>query len=116
GTDRMARTAQTSRLSFAVSLGCVLLALATSAWPRVASAQTSFPTIPLWAYPGAYHSDAAGDTVTPRARTISLRWMRDPAAEHRREFGGYRIYRVTGSADTARMVLIRRFSVQFSQS
>jgi hypothetical protein len=70
----------------------------------------------VWAYPGAYHPGVAGDTVEARERTISLRWMRDPAAEARREFGGYRIYRVTGAADTSNMVLLRRFSVQATDS
>jgi hypothetical protein len=102
------------RTAFLAVLGGLILVLAVSARPDVASAQAGFPTIPVWAYPGAYHPDAAGDTIQERSRTISLRWMRDPVAEARPDFGGYRIYRVTNEPDTSRMVLIRRFSVQFS--
>jgi hypothetical protein len=80
-----------------------------------ARAQAGFPSIPVWAYPGAFQ-DVPGDTIGIRPRTVTLRWLRDPAAEARPDFGGYRIYRVVGSADTARMVLLRRYSVQSTDS
>ena len=107
-----------SRLSFPAAVSACSVALALLAWvrPDAGHAQTGFPSISLWAYPGAYHAGVGADTVTARPRTISLRWMRDPAAEARPDFGGYRIYRVTGSADTSRMVLLRRFSVQSQDS
>jgi len=110
----MTWNAATLRTSLISVLGSLALVLVTSARPEVASAQAGFPKIPVWAYPGAYHPDAAGDTVREQPRTISLRWMRDPAAEARPDFGGYRIYRVTNDPDTSRMVLLRRFSVQHS--
>lgn len=85
-----------------------------------------FPRIPLCAFSGAYRDSTllfpkrclgsfAGpqpDSVLDRARTITVRFRRDRRAEARRDFGGYRIYRVTGTPDTSRMVLIRRYSRQ----
>lgn len=94
------------------TLWSLLLATATL-FPAAAFAQ--FPDIPVWSYPGAYHASAT-DTITERARTITVRWMRDPAAEARNDFGGYRIYRVFNSPDSARMTLIRRFSKQPADS
>jgi hypothetical protein len=52
------------------------------------------------------------DSITPRARTITVRFLRDRTAEARRDFGGYRIYRVTNLPDTSKMVLLRRYSRQ----
>jgi len=98
-------------LSSIVVLACAL--------PAGARAQSGFPSIPLWAYPGAYHAAGTGpaDTVTARSRAVTLRFLRDPAAEARADFGGYRIYRITnavvgGLPDTSRAVLLRRFSKQ----
>jgi hypothetical protein len=53
------------------------------------------------------------DSLTSRARAVTVRFLRDRRAEARGDFGGYRIYRVTNAPDTTRMVLIRRFSRQF---
>jgi hypothetical protein len=108
--------------SAAVTLGRVavlLLALAVAAGVRPAAAQTGFPNIPVWSYPGAWHPDARGDTIEARPRTISVRWLRDPVAEARPDFAGYRIYRGTniGSiCDTTSMMLLRRFSKQVGDS
>ncbi len=106
----------------AVLASLSLLALA-GALPGGARAQSGFPSIPLWAYPGAYDPNAAvaKDSVTSRSRTVTMRFVRDPAAEARSDFGGYRIYRITnavanGMPDTSKAVLIRRFSVQLSDS
>ena len=85
------------------------LALAASAGPGQARAQ-DFPSLPLWSYSGAYRGPGA-DSVVSRARTTTVRWLRDPVAEARPDFGGYRIYRVFNSPDTSRLVLIRRFSL-----
>lgn len=86
------------------------LALAAVAGAGVSSAHAqSFPDIPSWVFSGA--PQAGPDSVADRSRTVTLRWMRDPAAEARPDFGGYRIYRVTSSPDTSRLVLVRRFSV-----
>jgi hypothetical protein len=93
----------------------VMGALMLSLVPAAALAQAGFPSIPLWAYPGAYQG-GPGDTIVARPRTTTLRWMRDPAAEARPDFGGYRIYRVVGRRDTSNMVLIRRFSLQRGDS
>jgi hypothetical protein len=89
------------------------LVLGIGASPMRALAQ-GFPEIALWAYPGAYQ--AGSDSIREQSRTITLRWMRDPEAEARPDFGGYRIYRVFNSPDTSRMALIRRFSKQFGDS
>jgi len=78
--------------------------------PATAFAQSGFPDIPVWSYPGAYQ--AGPDSIAERGRTITVRWLRDPAAEQRRDFGGYRIYRVQNSPDSSQMTLLRRFSVQ----
>ncbi len=98
--------------AIALGLALVLATSATSVLP--ARAQGGFPDIRLWGYPGAYQ--AKPDSIREQARTIAVRWMRDPAAEARPDFGGYRIYRVFNSPDTARMVLIRRFSVNQGDS
>ena len=76
-----------------------------------------YPDIALWAYPGGFRSGGArADSIVSRPRTITLRWMRDPLMESRADFGGYRIYRVFYSPDTSRFELIRRFSVNASDS
>jgi hypothetical protein len=82
---------------------------------RLEYAQMHWPDIAMWAYPGLYEP-AAADTIRERARTITVRWARDPVMEARDDFGGYRIYRVYGAPDTARLQLVRRFSVQTADS
>lgn len=105
-----------ARLGSAVRFLC-LLALGAAALPAVASAQApSFPDIAVWAYPGVYQAGGGADSVTARARSITVRFMRDPAAEARSDFGGYRLYRVQNAPDTSRMVLLRRFSKQKNDS
>ena len=91
-----------------------LALVAGAATMTVAEAQSAFPDIALWSFPGAYQ--AGPDSILERPRTITLRWVRDPAAEARPDFGGYRIYRVINAPDTARMVLIRRFSLNIGDS
>lgn len=85
-----------------------------------------FPAIPLCIYPGAWQDSTllrsfrcAGsfrgpqpDSLREQPRTLTVRFWRDRRAEARTDFGGYRIYRVTNSPDSTRMVLIRRFSRQ----
>ena len=82
--------------------------------PTIASAQSGFPDIPVWSYPGAYQ--AGPDSIAERGRTVTVRWLRDPAAEARKDFGGYRIYRVLNAPDSSHMTLVRRFSVQQGDS
>lgn len=94
-----------------------LLALAAVVpGPRNASAQSDFPNIPAWSFAGAWHPGAGSDTIESRPRTLTLRWLRDPAAEARPDFGGYRIYRATSFGDTSSMLLLRRYSKQFADS
>jgi len=88
-----------------------------------------FPHIPVCVYSGAWQDSSLieptrcvgsfgaplADSLQLRPRTLTLRFRRDRQVEMRPDFGGYRIYRVqnyTGPADTSRMVLIRRFSLQ----
>lgn len=84
-----------------------------------------FPQIPVWAMSDAFNDGSqanprrcVGSLTTPddslihRPRTVSVRFLRDRRAEARPTFGGYRIYRVTVTPDTTRMMLIRRFSRQ----
>ena len=76
----------------------------------------TYPDLNLWAYPGAYRATAGADSIVNRARTLTLRWVRDPVMEQRSDFGGYRIYRVFNDPDTTRMQLVRRFSVNGNDS
>ncbi len=112
-------------------LAGVALALALGA-ARPAAAQLAFPKIDLWATPGAWQDSTLlfprrclgvfkaplRDSIREQARAVTLRWHRDRLAELRKDFGGYRIYRVTtkvdpvsGKPDSSSMVLLRRYSV-----
>ncbi len=97
-------------------VAALVLALVLAAGARPAAAQSDYPSFPVWSYPGAWHPGVGSDTVTARPRTLSVRWLRDPVAEARPEFGGYRIYRATNFGDTTTMVLVRRFSKQVGDS
>lgn len=94
------------------ALAMVLAAAGTAP----AAAQSDFPNIPVWSYPGAWRPGAGADTVVLRPRTITVRFLRDPVAEARPDFAGYRIYRATSVGDTTGMMLMRRFSKQFGDS
>jgi len=95
----------------------LLAVLATAVGVGPAAAQGgAFPDVAIWSYPGAWHPAANGDTIAERPRTLTVRWMRDPAAEARPDFGGYRIYRATNFGDTTNMVLLRRYSKQVRDS
>lgn len=88
-----------------------LALLAGAAVAPGARAQTSaFPRIATWSFAGGF-CEGCPDSIVERPRTVTLRFLRDRRGEARRDFGGYRIYRVTLNPDTTRMVLIRRFSV-----
>lgn len=89
-----------------------LLLVTATLIPSAAFAQ--FPKVPIWGYPGAWQAGA--DSIAERGRTITVRWLRDPAAEARNDFGGYRIYRVFNNPDSTRMTLIRRYSKQAGDS
>ena len=93
-------------------IGPLVLALALGPAARPAVASSDYPNIPAWSFSGAWRPDAGGDTIVARPRTVTVRWLRDPEAEARPSFGGYRLYRATSSGDTTAMVLLRRFSKQ----
>lgn len=101
---------RTSRPAGILALALALLAGSGSG----ATAQSNFPDVPVWSYPGAFQ--AGSDSIREQARTATLRFLRDPVTEARPDFGGYRIYRVTNTPDTSRMVLIRRYSKQAGDS
>ena len=94
----------------------LVLVLTSCAAVGPAAAQSDYPNIPSWSFTGAWRPDAGGDTIVARSRTLTLRWLRDPIAEARPDFAGYRIYRATSFGDTSAMVLIRRFSKQVGDS
>ena len=103
-----------------------LLALVLSAGPGVVHAQqpTAFPAIKAWVHQGVwqdsthiysfapvgYFQGPLEDSVGARSRTLTLRWLRDRVAESRPDFGGYRIYRMVNAPDSAKAVLLRRYS------
>ncbi len=96
----------------------------------VARAQVGFPRIPVWAMPGAWQDSTLlfprrcpgvffgplPDSLRQQPRTITLRFHRDPLAEARPDFGGYRIYRAVQTPDTTNFELIRRYSFQVPDS
>jgi len=106
-----------------------LAVMASAVCGTQARAANTFPKIPIWAYAGAYRDVAHStfpytqlcqglglaplpDSIQPRQRTVTVRFLRDRVAEARSDFGGYRIYRVVNSPDSSHMELIRRYSVQ----
>jgi hypothetical protein len=91
------------------ALALVLLTGAMVA-PRARAQTSAFPKIASWSFAGGF-CPTCPDTIVERPRTITLRFLRDRRGEARRDFGGYRIYRVTLAPDSARMMLIRRYSV-----
>lgn len=97
------------------SLGRVLIALLVacgSGFAGMAHAGTSlppFPQISFRVFAGLPSSTGADSTVS---RKVTLRWVRDRAAEQRLDFGGYRIWRATTVRDTTNMELLRRFTIR----
>ena len=81
----------------------------TSCSQLTGPATAVFPRIEFCAFPGVRSSTGEDSTV---ARKVTLRWVRDRAAEARPDFGGYRIYRQSSVRDTTNMELLRRFAVQ----
>jgi hypothetical protein len=78
--------------------------------PRPAEAQLPpFPQISFRAFAGVPSSTGADSTASNK---VTLRWVRDRAAEQRSDFGGYRIWRATSVRDTTNMELLRRFVVR----
>ena len=102
-------------------LGACLGIVAT----RPARAASSFPDIPVWVNVGAWQDSTSiypfqcvgafqgplPDSVRRESRNLTVRFMRDRATEVRPDFGGYRVYRMTNTADSSKAVLIRRFSL-----
>jgi hypothetical protein len=106
-----------------------VLAVAASASVRPAHAASNFPDIPVWSLAGQWQDSTlagggqfnfrcAGSFAGPLAeslkvasREITVRFLRDRTTELRPDFGGYRIYRMTNSADSGAATLIRRYSL-----
>src|SRR5690349_17010298 len=103
-----------------------ILALALVAGAGIVSAAAvasgaSFPSLRVWAFPGAYQDSSLvvpsrcvgsfqgplPDSIREAARVVSVRFLRDRVAEKRPEFGGYRIYRMTNQLDSTKAVLVR---------
>jgi hypothetical protein len=120
-----------SRFTFVLTLA---LAASVMLGGRSPSRASSFPVIPArWVDVGAYQDSSnigtqsnrcVGSFLGPRpdslrreSRALSLRWLRDRAAEARIDFGGYRIYRMVGPLaanglpDSSSALLIRRYSL-----
>lgn len=88
-------------------------------------AASVIPDIPIWANVGAWQDSTliqknrcAGsfkgplpESLATRSRTVTVRFLRDRRTEARPDFGGYRVYRMTNTVDSAKAVLIRRFSL-----
>lgn len=116
----------------------MFLALALVAWAGsapVARAQTGetpqqFWHIPVWVQAGAWQDSTVlypqrcggrfqgplPDSLRTQARTLTVRFLRNRRVEARPDFGGYRVYRGVGSADTSALVLLRRYSVNTGDS
>lgn len=112
--------------SWSPLLTAVVLALALVAGAGPASAQSSgFPSIPVWSIAGGWNDSSQvfpnrcigafrgplPDSIAERARTVTVRFLRDRLAEARPDFGGYRLYRMTNAPDSSKALLIRRFSL-----
>lgn len=98
------------RPSRLIALAALALAAGAATAPGARAQTSGFPLIATWAFPGGF-CEGCPDSIVERPRTLTLRLLRDRRAEARRDFGGYRIYRVTLEPDTVRMMLIRRYSV-----
>jgi len=108
---------------FAVMLAALALPILGGA--ARAQQASAFPSIKAWIHQGAWDDSTdiysfapvgffqgpMEDSVVPRPRTLTLRWLRDRVAEKRPDFGGYRIYRMVNAPDSSRAVLLRRFSL-----
>lgn len=102
----------------------LVLATMASTTAPAARAASNFPDIPVWANPGAWQDSSLvspnrcvgsfraplAESLKVQARSVTVRFLRDRNAEARPDFGGYRIYRMTGTRDSSQAVLIRRFS------
>jgi hypothetical protein len=116
-----------SRSNFFWFIPALALAASAGFWtPASAQVPTEFPRISVWAFPGAYQDSSLvrpnrciglfrgplEDSIATRARTNTVRFLRDRKAEANSDFGGYRIYRITNNPDTTFAQLVRRFSRQ----
>lgn len=103
----------------------VTLALVGGVMARPVHAASNIPDIPVWSNVGAWQdstlifkSRCAGsfkgplpDSLATRSRAVTVRFLRDRRTEARSDFGGYRVYRMTNTPDSAKAVLIRRYSL-----
>ena len=86
---------------------CLFALAADAGW--AGTSLPPFPKISFRAFAGVPSSTGADSTVS---RKVTIRWVRDRAAEQRPDFGGYRIYRQAGVRDTTNMELLRRFALR----
>lgn len=120
----MTRFARFTLMTLALSL----VALSAFALPARAQQPTAFPSIKAWVLQGAWKDSTLvypfvpvgffkaplAESLKAQPRTLTLRWLRDRVAESRRDFGGYRIYRMVNAPDSSRAVLLRRYSLNDS--
>ena len=129
GSHRMTRKAGRDRLipvlvllALALAAGAGSLSVAQRAAGRDAAAVLAHPGLGpaggvagrLGALPQPLPRGAwsPGPTASAqRPRTLTVRFLRNRRVEARPDFGGYRVYRGTNSADTTTMMLVRRYSV-----
>jgi hypothetical protein len=116
---------RTSRWKPLVFGAAAALALVAGAATARAQQATAFPSIKAWVLQGAFQDSTLvynfvpvgyfraplADSLVPRSRTMSFRFLRDRVAESRPDFGGYRIYRMVNQPDSSKAVLIRRYSL-----
>src|SRR5206468_2834335 len=103
----------------------LVLACWASAAVRPAHAAANYPDIPVWVNAGAWQDSSLvsrfrcvgsfkgplAESLRTEARAVTVRFLRDRNAELGSDFGGYRIYRMLNSPDSAEALLIRRFSL-----
>jgi len=117
----MVRSGRIRWIAFALAA----VALSATAGAALAQQASAFPSIKAWVHQGAwddstdiypfapvgYFQAPMEDSLIPRSRTLTLRWLRDRVAEQRPDFGGYRIYRMVNAPDSSHAVLLRRYSL-----
>jgi len=114
-------------LALALVAGAGSLSVAVA---QPAETPQQFWHIPVWVMPGAWQDSTVlfparcggtfrgplPDSIREQPRTVTVRFLRSRRVEARPDFGGYRVYRVTGTPDTTNLMLIRRFSVNAGDS
>jgi hypothetical protein len=121
--DHTGKSVLSRILRWIPALALVAGAVASPVTSSLAHA-AGFPSIRTWALQGAFRDSTrffpgrcAGlfkgpgpDSLRLEARALTVRFLRDRVAEARPDFAGYRIYRMTTTADSSQAKLIRRYS------